>query len=247
MTRPTQLNRGLVGAWCPSLGNTGLVEYDRSVRKNRGALTSMTAASARVKSGGKGALEFPGTNGSWVQLGSMGSVTAPFAISVWVRFQTTAASYGTIFAGRATYADAFSIRQNGGSVIFGDLNGTFLDVSLAASITGLWTHICAVANTTSSATMFINGNQAGSATGLSTLGGTWSAPRIGELQPSFNRPFNGGLDDLRIYNRAPTAPEIRQLYVGGRGFGLLPERPRRRGTAAAAAFNRRRRVLLTAG
>jgi hypothetical protein len=59
--------------------------------------------------------------------------------------------------------------------------------------------------------------------------------RIG-VASAGNPLWNGQIDDVRIWNRALAPSEIRQLYIGGRGFGLLPERPRHRSKAAAAAF-----------
>ena len=58
------------------------------------------------------------------------------------------------------------------------------------------------------------------------------------------------IDDIRLYNRPLTAQEIRQMYIGGRGFGLLPERRRRRGKAAAgfkAYWHRRQSQLIGGG
>jgi hypothetical protein len=58
--------------------------------------------------------------------------------------------------------------------------------------------------------------------------------------------FPGQLDDWRIYNRALTPQEIQLLYTGGRGAGLAPERIKHRRKTTAAAFNRRRRILIGA-
>jgi len=38
---------------------------------------------------------------------------------------------------------------------------------------------------------------------------------IGENAASRGRPFNGWLDDVRLYNRGLSAEEIRALYRGG--------------------------------
>jgi hypothetical protein len=58
--------------------------------------------------------------------------------------------------------------------------------------------------------------------------------------------FLGQIDDIRIYNRALTPSEIRLLYTGGRGVGLMPERIKHRRKTTAAATNRRRRILIGA-
>jgi Concanavalin A-like lectin/glucanases superfamily len=42
-----------------------------------------------------------------------------------------------------------------------------------------------------------------------------SSVRIGN-STAFNEPTNGALDDVRIYNRALSATEVKQLYNAGR-------------------------------
>jgi hypothetical protein len=39
--------------------------------------------------------------------------------------------------------------------------------------------------------------------------------------------FSGTISDARLYNRPLAASEIQQLYAGGPGYGLRPERRRK--------------------
>jgi hypothetical protein len=64
--------------------------------------------------------------------------------------------------------------------------------------------------------------------------------------PGYGNYTPGQIDDIRIYNRALTPSEIQLLYTGGRGVGLMPERIKHRRKTTAAAFNRRRRILIGA-
>ena len=53
-----ELWRGCVGAWCPSLGPTGLTLRDWSGFGNHGTLTNMDPGTDWVLSGGRYALDF---------------------------------------------------------------------------------------------------------------------------------------------------------------------------------------------
>ena len=68
-----QLWDGVVGAWCPSLGPTGLRLHDHSRRNNWGTLTNMDPPTDWVIDGGQYAVDFDGagvprrdhSNGQW--------------------------------------------------------------------------------------------------------------------------------------------------------------------------------------
>ena len=246
MTRPTQLNRGLFGAWCPSLGNTGLRLYDRTVRKNHGTLTNMTAATAWVKIGGKGALELDGIDDS-IAASLITPATTQLTLSCWARLRSTGGQgtgFSRLFARSNTSQFALSYTNAGLAVA---INGTTNTFAHTASST-TFQHLVA---TWDGATVrvFVNGTQIGSAAYSGTLAASTIPINLGGIS-GLQRTIDGFADDWRVSLSSLTAPEIRQLYVGGRGFGLLPERPRRRGTAAAAgfkAFRARRQSQLIGG
>lgn len=231
--------RGLVGAWCPSLGATGFRLQDRSGRNNHGTLTNM-ASTAWVTSGGKGALSFDGVDDE-IQIPhnpSLSFTSSQFiTMTTWVRL-TTSAGYRTVFTKRIGASANYELSFNNTTNQFGFFNGTGFTVSTLAVTQGEWSHIACTAGPSGGA-YFLNGVAAGT---FSYAIGTPNSEPLRYGSANNQQRLTGQLDDGRIYNRALTAPEIRQLYVGGRGFGLIPERPRRRGTSAAA-FNRRRRIL----
>ena len=238
--------RGLVGAWCPSLGATGFRLFDRSGRNNHGTLTNM-ASTAWTTSGGKGALSFDGSN-DYVLLPSVPAFQPAsgdkFSISAWV-FTNTSTGIKAILSHGSANGYNFYIQSNYLEFAKAGVANTGSNASLTPIAIGAWNHVALTNTVNSSVQFWINGALKRDVSFVTTYAYT-NQLRIGDSQ---NEPglFNGSLDDIRFHNRLLTAPEIRQLYIGGRGFGLLPERPRRRGKAAAAAFNRRRRVLLTAG
>ena len=245
MTRPTQLNRGLVGAWCPSLGNTGLRLYDRTVRKNHGTLTNM-ASTAWVTSGGKGALRFDGVN-DWVESNApaIGSLTQNVTVSLWMTVSATGRT-STLYSVNA----ATNVNQRCQAIVPWSDNNIYFDFGGSSGVNRLtitgqswplnsWNHMVFIAGSIGMQ-VWRNGLLIGSSatavtrsvsSNLFYLGGS-IADNLGN--PNY---YHAGLqDDARAYNRNLTAPEIRQLYIGGRGFGLLPERPRHRSKAAGAAF-----------
>ena len=226
--------RGLVGAWCPSLGATGFRLLDRSGRNNHGTLTNM-ASTAWVTSGGKGALSFDGTDDFVKPENVRGVGTGNFSVFSWIRHSVSARRY--MVASNLTDVGSeghwLAVQSNQIYSYFGS--------ELAVTATGFtladdqW-HCIGVTRTGTTGTAFVDGRQIGSPQAIGGFDAGKGVFRIGARGDSLTQNWQGQLDDLRIYNRALTAPEIRQLYVGGRGFGLLPERPRRRGTAAAATF-----------
>jgi hypothetical protein len=249
--------QGLIGAWCPSLGATGFRLLDRSGRGNHGTLTNM-ASTAWTTSGGKVALNFDGLN-DCIEIPNrdyLQSLQVPMTISAWcyktagsngsvvTQYQSTTSSqliklaaYGTTeFAYYASTA-AGGFQRVAYSTVPALSQWHFLTWVVSGSIAS---PVCRLGQ---------NGiEQSFSLSALSSAPVTSVPHRIAcTFFASSNNEFNSTtLDDIRIYNRALSAPEIRQMYIGGRGYGLLPERPRRRGKAAGAAFNRRRRIL-TAG
>jgi len=75
----------------------------------------------------------------------------------------------------------------------------------------VWRHYVVTRNGTTF-TLYANGTSLGantSATGVSDVSGII---RVGSWAGNSNYDFNGSLDDVRIYNRALSASEVRFLY-----------------------------------
>jgi hypothetical protein len=231
----------LVGWWCPSLDVTGSLLVDRSGRNNHGTLTSMDPATDWVISGGKGALDFDGSN-DYVNLGQRSpfqiDFSSRFSISAWIK---TTASSGGIIGKRVLAGWYFSIE--GANVIGLILQGTssaIIVTSVASGVSdGNWHHVAATYTGNSNASgisLFVDGRQVSTTTVLnSAIGSMLNAidTTIGAV--TTNQFFLAGqIDDIRIYNRALTAGEVRQLYNVGRGN--MPLRRRRRYAEQAAGF-----------
>jgi hypothetical protein len=92
-----------------------------------------------------------------------------------------------------------------------------------ASLTGFWSHIVSVRVSTQ-VRLYLNGNEVQSGTLPANTAATIA--RIANRNVTLE--YSGQLNDIRIYNRALSPSEIKQLYEGGPGFGLRQERKRSR-------------------
>lgn len=145
---------------------------------------------------------FNGTTGYLSLDGSadFGFGTGDFTIDFWMR----ANAIGTLQAlydsrpsgGSGIYPDIFIDNSVGNKITF-IVNGVNRIISSAAVVAGTWYHI-AVARSSTSTKLFMNGTQEGSTYSDSNnyLIGA-SAPSIGASVP-LSFPFNGWLDELRV-------------------------------------------------
>jgi hypothetical protein len=88
------MGEGLVGAWCPSFtGATGLQLADISGQANHGVLTGMDPGTDWVASGGKGALDFDGTDDYVVVPYSSSLSVSQLTLAIWIN-RRAAQSFG---------------------------------------------------------------------------------------------------------------------------------------------------------
>jgi hypothetical protein len=210
------------------------------------------ASTAWTTSGGKGALSFNGSS-SQVDLFLAVPLGTVHTTSAWVFPQGQSTAFN--FAGLCSQPASLGNNQTASLSVFGpnstSINAfgyTHFDSGVFASGLALenrWSLLSSVRVGTR-VDLYLNGNF--QATGTLPQNGTFSPTVLGR-RLDFAAFYAGNFDDFRLYDRALTAPEIRQLYVGGRGFGLVPERLRRRGTAAAAfkSYWARRQTQLIGG
>ena len=253
ISRYASLRQNLVGAWCPSLGASGFRLIDRSGYGNHGVLIGMDPGTDWVASGGKGALDFDGSN-DYCSLGNL-----PFgglsylSISVWFLFLSRTADYGHIFGKNTSSSSRFGLGLTGTGTTnnrtnllatMGNGTNTFGYTTDNFIADNNWYHGVFVFDGTQSTNvgklrLFINSIEkilTYSGT-LPTTTPTNAASFLLGTETTSTFFSNSHIDDARIYNRVLTPTEIQQLYTGGRGVGLIPERIKhRRKTTAAAAF-----------
>jgi len=258
-----------LGWWCPSLNPPGGTRlHDLSSRQNWGTLTNMDAATDWVVSGGRGALDFDGSNDHVKITGPNASfinITNKYTVSFWA-YRNGAATFSNIMSKGSGSTDDFDIYiYSSVLAVFHNANngGTTSRVHFANFPDKTWTNVVITFDTSRDAAFtstgawqcFFNSVQQTSSSGgygnvFPAIVNTQSSLQIGASESSSifgsQRFFNGQLDDIRIYNRALSSTEARQLYQLGRGN--MPRIRQRRYTEETAGFkaywaNRRSRII----
>jgi hypothetical protein len=245
------------GWWCPSLNPAmgGSRLWDLSGRQNWGTLTNMDPATDWVISGGKGALDFDNTD-DHVNIPDSDVLSGLdfLTVSFWANPRTLpAAAFGNrMWAVTKGNTNQFEWESSinafsNAAIPYG--KWAFSSYNLAANadrgrgtaadaVVGQWQFVVFTqAGRASIPNAYFNGalsNGATSSGGTPAAGNGTAAVQIARRATGGDRIFDGQLDDIRIYNRALTAGEVRQLYQIGRGN--MPLRRRRRYTEEAAGF-----------
>ena len=212
----------------------------------------MDPATDWVVSGGRGALDFDGSNDRAEITATYSALISSkiFSLSFWMRTSATNTNTFPFALGNSandTPSCSFRMSTTGAGTIalfFRDSAGNFVIPGDATVVNnGQWNHVCAVANGLT-AQLYVNGSASGSASSISSLGAsTVNRVTIGALgRISVVAFYSGLVDDARIYRDPLLLGDVRQLWQLGRG-NMPMVRKRRYTEEAAAATNRRRRLI----
>jgi len=219
-TTLVEFDPNLVSLWEFDEGE-GDIAYD-SAGDNHGTIYEATWTSGQID----GALDFDG-DGDYVNLGNDSSLkpALPITLSAWVRLSSLGSTQYIITSDNQTsnyYGVWFCVgNTNRLGIVYGD-GGTpdSSNIRKKAGTTFLstdtWYHVAAVIKGATDMDIYINGVDDGgsySGTGGSLAYSSGSA-LIGNRHNLMD-PFNGKIDDVRIYNRALNEEEIEQLYQEG--------------------------------
>jgi hypothetical protein len=192
----------------------------------------MDAASDWVVSGGKGALDFDGSNDR-VAVNAVNLSTLDFAISFWAQ-QRGAGAIGMPI-GNSTTTNSYIWFRSGNYLRFQTPIGN-VEFAGVTTFTAL-RHYCIFSTPVSAASSSINLFIDGVAIGAATLAaGTFTINSIGDGYSGSSFPFPGVIDDVTVWNAGLTANEAREIYRRGRGYGVFPESDFDEGFAAASGF-----------
>lgn len=214
----TSLDSSLVGMWSfDGKDISGTTVYDRSGGGVNGTISGATKTIGKVGQ----ALKFNGTSDTVSLSASPTLVGNNFTLASWVKPELPQASGMVIYNGDDAAGYGIGVGATGdgsGSILFG-LYGQVAWLDSGATLTnGRWTHIAMVRrdNTTY---FYIDGVQ-DDTTFSSTPGfPTATKASIGFVYNTSNAPFRyykGLVDEARVYNRALSATEIKQLYLMGK-------------------------------
>src|SRR3989344_3092088 len=220
------LKKGLVGHWSfdgPTVISNANQTYveDLSGQNNRGQLMNMSTSTARVKGKIGQALSFDGSNDFVV---NDASNIPKVTISAWINIPNYPAN-NSLVAGFSNdignnFNDKIIYVGTDGKVYFYVFDGGSKTTSApAAAISpNTWHHVVGTANG-NNAYSYVDGVLVGSVTAGNTYT-SYSTPKIfinGDIGiVNRFRYLNGKIDDVRVYNRALSADEIKRLYkIGG--------------------------------
>jgi len=211
--------RGLVGYWAFEEGS-GNIAYDVSGYANNGTFGTYMVTSTDAWTTGKigQALQFDGTD-DYVDCGTGSSldITDAITLEAWVKAEAFVSDAGII---GKNYGDSVypyflwvmsdgKVRLNSYGV---DAEHRWLILSSQPITTGSWYHIVGTFNT-ANANLYING-EAETPVGVGyPLPTNTKDVWIGKYV--YLDSFNGVIDEVRIYNRALSAAEIRYHYNRG--------------------------------
>ena len=199
-------------AWWKFDEGYGATAFD-AAGANDGTITNAAWRNEPDCKSGK-CLSFDGT-GDYVDAGtdsSLNFTTQNFTISFWLKLNAVEAK-NVIY--RSTGTDGYFIQTGSTNILYFKTNNTVRANTNSSLTTGVWCHVVAVYNQTSNvAQIYLNGI---AQTSL-------SAPNVTGASTNFyisytSSGINGFIDDVRIYDYARTASQIKADYLGGGSRG----------------------------
>jgi hypothetical protein len=211
----------LVGWWKLDDG-AGTSAVDSSGNGNTGTLNNSPTWTTSGMNGG--ALTFNGTNQYLSAPNAPSLDLTTFTVSVWVNFSSPPSTYVTLISNYAGgVSDNYNLTLQGGNYqvcSFQDAGANFRSTGLGWVPTpGVWYQVaCTFDGSTIS--LYINGALAASSPQPYTPKVGTSGLTIGASHTHTTYFFPGTIDDIRVYNRALSATDIKTLYTStGGGSG----------------------------
>jgi len=212
------MTRGLVGYW-PMDEATGTVAYDASGNGNNGTLINGPKWTTGKNAG---ALQFDGKD-DYVDCGNGTSlrITDALTVEAWIKTSYRGFQYQFVFSKGDGSHVGYEMFLNNGVLEFNGFynnSGNFYFTGGGDLRDGQWHHVVGTYDkNTTLAKIYIDGvykTQAAQAEGITDSGSIF---RIGSRDVW--AVFNGSLDDVRVYNRALTAAEVKYHYNQGGPVG----------------------------
>jgi hypothetical protein len=240
----------------PSIqGPAGLSVYDLSGRGILGTLTNMDVATDWVRSVGRYALDFDGSN-DHIPLGTVSRLNnSEFSAAFWIKAAATTAGQKSILAQiNVTGSTGRAIRRNANVIEYTVANNpAYAQYKSAATITTDWTHVAVSVSGVGTPRIWINGVE--STVSLTASSGTVTLPaaqpcmigidgQFGTTTTLYN--FAGLIDDLAVYDRRLTGGEAR-LLARRRGIAYEARRDVLGGAVFAAYWARRQSQIIGGG
>jgi len=217
--------KGLVGFW--AMGNAACRNsntlIDLSPYGNHGVLTNMDPASDWIHDGERAGLDFDGTN-DYVSIprDELPLTLSQFSLMCWfMPLSLPSTNAGIIEWGDAgnLFTHLITIRYRSDKTLrwYLRLGGSAFDsITTTTFELGSWVHLCITYNFSISpsnqrSSLYANGSRVEYGTGDGeTLPS--NSIEVGRTNDAVNRYLAQNVDDIRIYNRALSYAEVKQLY-----------------------------------
>ncbi len=201
------ISSGLVGHWKFDEA-AGTIAYDATRNNNSGTLVNNPVSIPLCKIGS--CLNFNSLNSTYVNVPDS-DVLNPQAISLtaWVYLTESPTANGNIVSKGDNSGYRFRI-SNTSKVAWFDRGCTNCISSNQIVSQNTWVHIV-VTGDSSGLKIFLNGALDNSNVVAYGALNTATSLKIG-AEPAYNEYFTGYIDDVRVYNRALTGDEIKNLY-----------------------------------
>lgn len=208
----SSLASGLAALWTFDGPDTISTITDKSGNSKNGYFIGSATSSAKIAGKHGQALSFNGST-DYVTLGSsaLGSFTN-YTVSAWVK---TTDSDGTILS---EYQDGvcgdFIFNLNGSAVVVHD-GGAATTGGVITVTDNMWHHVAAT-NNGSASVIYVDGVLDTTGSSVVWANNCTVDVRIGDTVSGSVGKLSGKIDDLRVYSRALSASEIKQLYRMGK-------------------------------
>lgn len=218
------ISNGLVGYWTfdgPVTDWRTNTTQDVSGNGNTGTLVSLSTTTDRVAGKIGQALSFNGNN-SYVHVPSSSSISlgSALTVSAWINpidFNVVGGVSPRVVSKVDDSSNSYQLILSG-ATIFVEVqkSGVTTGLDTLSSITpGKWWHVVATWDGTNYV-IYLNGAAQSSISENDATFTTETDMRIGARESTQHGNFHGTMDDVRIYNRALTAGEVKQLYLVGK-------------------------------
>ena len=166
---------------------------------------------------GNFALQFSGQWGTTVDCGTWNpsGTTGRLTVAAWIKWTGLNAQYQGVVAKRDDWTATdtcwhVELNTDTGNIAFGRYD-SYPGFGENIPPVGEWQHVAVTYDGTTT-TMYIDGSPVGTSTAFSLGPKTDAHVVFGAVDGSGNNPFNGAIDEVRIYDRALTADDMLELY-----------------------------------
>ena len=218
---------GLVGEWSFDgkqtvwTSTTAATTLDTSGQNNTGTLTNMSQSTSPTPGKIGQAFYFDGSN-DYVNVGTSSILNPQYmSAAAWVKQSSSPPNAWGVFLARWTGGNAYHFSAGDGTTenklkIFINTTSGQQSVAITGTMSyNTWHHV-AFTFDGANLKLYLDGVLNNSIAFTGTISSSADNTTFGAKDTSLGYPFNGSLDDVRIYNRVLSADEVASLYNAGR-------------------------------